>query len=537
MKKFLAILLTAAMLSVLLVPFSLNAAISASDLAYAPEAASAPTLDGVADDIYLTAPEYVLGRIMKNDSADKGANRTTSVVTFRMAYYGEALYYYVDIVDDTLINDQSGAHWQNDSLFIYFSEDCNATGFNTSNGLSYQIYVIIKNTETPQQLLTRKGVTLSEDAQYFCKVETTETGYHASLEICLRTKHDGVVKKDGKSAFDLQFNDADRAATGSSENNRTSVWCWAVDGDGGPNTSTAWGYVKYVADTVTLFDNRTEWHYMTATQTPDAAPEGWNKSLTVSSEWTVAPAPFGCRAPGCTKNWGTVQDPQNTDGTCDNAYFWAVKEVTLSAEQVAALSGKALLSSMFYDQNINVYINGILLYEHNGENNLYRNKKLADNAADVLHEGENVIAVSLHQMGGGYEFDMNLYATSGDTAKFSAQTKFETIALDAGQNYKFYHQTRTGVVENTTDYRILFVADKTWLEGVPTLTAEITFKNNDETKTATLAPDTVYYTVTAPNSVYRAEDGAVIFGWIITEVPNSFTSAEGFELTAKLITE
>ena len=437
---------------------------------------------------------------------------------------------------------------------MFFSEDCGSTAF-SSNGRSYQMYFYIDETATEQSISLRKtdaSVQLPEECKYFCKIveENDDGSYHARLEIRIKSVHDTqqgnniyvtngdpVIDVGTACAMEFQFNDADTTGT---SNNRTVVWNWAVNSDDGPVYSTAqkdvWGHVRYVDSTVNLFDAGSEWRYMTATQDPTAAPDGWKTNLSASAEWATAAAPFGCRAPGATRNWNTVQDPANGDGSCDNAYFWAVKELTLTQDQIASLEGKALLSSMFYDQDIKVYINGHLFYS-GGENNLYRNQKLAENAADILREGSNVIAVSLHQFGGGYEFDMNLYATTGDTAKFTAQTAIEDMSIPAESNYAFYYQTKDGA-DGTTDYRILFTAKTEWLDSLSTLTANITFTNaNSETKTISLKPTTVYYSVSAPDTVYVAPDGSVVFGWIITGMPTDFGTKDTVTLTQELVTE
>lgn len=559
MKKLLSVFLVTAMLFALAIPFTSFAVIHPSDIAYAPAATEAPVLDGEADDIFLTAPEYVLGRIVKADTPDLEL-RDSSRVSFRVTYYEGTIYYFIDVYDDALISKQSDTHWKNDSIFLYFSEECNSTAYG-SNLKSFQAYVLLADTAEPVKLPVRSG-TLNTNSQYFCKITSEQDGsYHAAIEIALKPNHDvhegvsnnpyvtngnPVVTNGGAIAMDLQFNDQDTAPN--NNNTRSAVWCWAVNSDQSPNNNDAgyvnrdkWGHVRFVDSTVNLFNAGTEWRFMTATQNPTAAPDGWKTSLTATQDWKVASAPFGCRAPGATKNWGTLQNPsdpnrndppQLDDGSCDNAYFWAVKELTLTADQITQLEGKALLSSMFYDQDLKLYVNGHLFFSGD-QNSLYRNSKLAENATDILREGSNIIAVSLHQFGDGYEFDMNLYATSGSTDKFTAQTAIRDMEIPAEQNYAFYYQTKAGA-DNTTDFRILFTAKTEWLDSISTLEAVITFSNGTEEKVLTVSPDTVYKTVSAPETVYVAPEGTVVFGWIVTGMPESFATAETVVVTAEL---
>lgn len=151
-----------------------------------------------------------------------------------------------------------------------------------------------------------------------------------------------------------------------------------------------------------------EWSFLTATGNATAAGDGWNTA--VNAEWEKANAPFGNRAPGNTNAWGTTDNP--SDGTQNKAYFWAIKEFTVT--DLNSLEGLKLYVSMFYDDTITLYINGTEVYKHtegNAWNDGYTVYELAENAKSALVEGKNTIAVSLHQHSGGYEFDLSLYAS------------------------------------------------------------------------------------------------------------------------------
>jgi hypothetical protein len=107
MRKLFSVLLMVAMLSALLVPYGVNAAVAGSEYAYAPEAETAPTIDGEIDDVWASVPEYVIGRIVSQDTNNNGAHRDSSSFKFRVTYSGDALYFLYEVKDNVLIS--SGA--------------------------------------------------------------------------------------------------------------------------------------------------------------------------------------------------------------------------------------------------------------------------------------------------------------------------------------------------------------------------------------------------------------------------------------------
>lgn len=169
------------------------------------------------------------------------------------------------------------------------------------------------------------------------------------------------------------------------------------------------GYTAKYADM--FFGINSEWSYVTGTGTDVAAPEGWPKALPADAK--KGNAPFGNRAWGNTNLWGTTDNPG--DGTQTNAYIWVLREFTV--EDLSALAGKALYTNMFYDDTMELYINGTLVFEDKDNtawNDGYETYCITEDASTLLVEGTNVIAISLQQHTGGYEFDMNLYIATAD---------------------------------------------------------------------------------------------------------------------------
>lgn len=162
-----------------------------------------------------------------------------------------------------------------------------------------------------------------------------------------------------------------------------------------------------------FFSAASEWKYMTSGEgnvTPDA-PANWNTDPSVSAEWATGTAPMA-------DEWGTADDPQN------HQKLWLTK--TFEVEDLDAIADWALMAQLRYDDNMNLYINGKKVFYDGGWNDGYQVYKLAIKASDVLKEGTNLIAVSLVQGFGGFEFDGDLYVTKEDTSAYTI--KFYDIA-------------------------------------------------------------------------------------------------------------
>lgn len=127
-----------------------------------------------------------------------------------------------------------------------------------------------------------------------------------------------------------------------------------------------------------------------------------------------------------------------------------------------------------------------------------------------------------------------------DTPAIETEEKNLTSGDD---NYKFFAQTRKNrYVTGMTDVRIICVAKQEWIDSIPSFVATFTF--TDGTTPVTLKSvglDEVYKSVTATCldgtvETYTAEEGYVIFGWVVTEVPESYTDIATNAPTVKVDT-
>lgn len=467
------------------------------------------------------------------DAVQGGAHRNSSSFKFRAMYSGDSIYFLYEVKDNVLISNGADRYgdssWKNDSIFLFISEDGNNQNYNAK---TYILTMVLDDTGSTYTVHCHSGTyNKKNESQYTTRiVEKDANGYHAYVEAKIPLNDPSYIQNGGHIAFETQCHDPDV-----SNGTRDAIWAWAINASNGPNQNKGqWGHLRFVEKTASFFDHHASWRYMTGsldliTFDEPEADQNWNTDLAASSAWASANAPFGVRAPGCTKAWNTAGTPtgdnSGVDGTAENAYFWAVREVILTADDIAALGDMPLLTSSFHDENFALYINGIKLYDDDVEMALYRTYKIADKATDVLKEGSNIIAVRSYQESEGYEFDMNLFATSGDTTKYPAKTAFETLSLPDAKNYELYYQTRANG-DGTYDCRIVIMADADWISTLSSMESVVTFTaDGQESVEFTAQPNVVYKKLTAPSTVYVAGEGVVIFGWIITDVPADYLAS------------
>ncbi|MGM9637851.1 MAG: hypothetical protein ACI3YK_07715 [Eubacteriales bacterium] len=151
--------------------------------------------------------------------------------------------------------------------------------------------------------------------------------------------------------------------------------------------------------TVTLFSKGSEWTYTTSSA--DSYGFGtagdWTSADFDTTGWLTGKTPFGNRVVGQTTDWATK----------GNNYLWARK--TFTVDDLSDLGASfGLYMNVFYDDDFYVFLNGHLIFSNPGKwNDAYEDIKTT--GAAYVKQGENVIAICLHQHDGGYEFDMSLY--------------------------------------------------------------------------------------------------------------------------------
>lgn len=137
-----------------------------------------------------------------------------------------------------------------------------------------------------------------------------------------------------------------------------------------------------------------DWRY-----TESEPPAGWMKKDFDDSSWKTGPGGFG--GPG-TANIGKL----GTVWTGDR--IWLRRKFnpgSLTSDDIAHL-----IIRDYHDEDVEIYINGVLAYKADGHNPNYENKPLTPEARKALKPGaENVLAVSCVQHDGGQYIDAGVY--------------------------------------------------------------------------------------------------------------------------------
>ena len=330
--------------------------------------------------------------------------------TFYAVITAEGLYLACDAYH-ALYKTTEGNWWENTNFEIFVGVNANKQFYISAKGITAEHPSPTKQGDVLEAAMVTTDVTGKGAAKYHSTAEMfipraalpaeVETD-NARVGVAWKTPGDYLSNGDcgnGDGNGDKEWWTPVGTRTSNGNNDHFANQCIVTaEGIYLPET-----YRQEVGKASEIFSIKSEWSYTTATaNAAPAAPEGFPNSI--ASTMKQGNAPFGNRADGATNNWGTTAD--KGDGTQDKAYLWVAKEFTI--DDINSLKGKTLLTNMYFDDDIKLYINGTLVFSNTGWNDGYTIYKLAEKAEDVLKSGKNVIAASLHQHTGGYEFDMSL---------------------------------------------------------------------------------------------------------------------------------
>jgi hypothetical protein len=152
---------------------------------------------------------------------------------------------------------------------------------------------------------------------------------------------------------------------------------------------------------------QTEWKYTTADPGED-----WVTADYADGDWSVGPGGFG-----------SLGTPSAIVGTQWNTPdIWIRKTVNLA--DPAALNGLGL--AIHHDENVQVFVNGELIFQDTGYTRDYKSVALDLEAQNAFMAGDNIIAVHCSQTIGGQFIDVGLEAVvSGTAATFLADARTE----------------------------------------------------------------------------------------------------------------
>ncbi len=139
----------------------------------------------------------------------------------------------------------------------------------------------------------------------------------------------------------------------------------------------------------------TSWRYVTAASKP---ADDWAKPDFDDGAWKTGNAPFANNPPG-----GIPTGTKWTDSD-----IWMRRKVTLPAGDY-----KNLAFLVYHDEDVEIYVNGVLAAEDGGYNSSYDALEVTPAAAALLKPGATVtIAVHVHQTIGGQGIDLGLASLS-----------------------------------------------------------------------------------------------------------------------------
>ncbi|MBQ9963613.1 MAG: discoidin domain-containing protein [Clostridia bacterium] len=173
-------------------------------------------------------------------------------------------------------------------------------------------------------------------------------------------------------------------------------------------------------DETVIFPIESEWQYVI-----DEAPaNNWYTDTFDDSAWATGQGLFG--------DLGTA----NTHWDGDGSYIWLRKEFTLTAQQIAALSGRQLFLNIYYDESPVIYLNNEQIFTASGSLSAYETRDLKLSTTALLREGKNVIAVRADNVGKwGQRIDVGLSAKAYSGTEFSLQSF--RFGVEANENSAF----------------------------------------------------------------------------------------------------
>ncbi len=145
--------------------------------------------------------------------------------------------------------------------------------------------------------------------------------------------------------------------------------------------------IKQLVPTAADSDN-TEWSYTVSKPGND-----WSKPEFADAQWQRGPAGFGSR--------GTPNAKVRTEWKTDD--IWLRRTVVLPDRLPATIG-----ITSHHDEDIEVYVNGILAATATGFNVDYETIPLTAEGKSAFKPGKNVIAVHCHQSGGGQYIDVGI---------------------------------------------------------------------------------------------------------------------------------
>ena len=197
------------------------------------------------------------------------------------------------------------------------------------------------------------------------------------------------------------------------------------------------GAVSVSAETSTLIARDAEWQYYTILGEEIVLPEGWNTVGYDTTDWETGKAPFS--------GYAYANENANTMLADDGKHITNLFVTTFTATDVEEFV--TLYMNFRFDQDPVVYLNGTQVYTAGGWNNDPTKVDLTS-YLNLLKEGENTIAVYMHNPvgGGGYHMDLELFGGTPDAVDAEGN-----VALKSASKTGFYDFGDINAASNILD--------------------------------------------------------------------------------------
>lgn len=159
-----------------------------------------------------------------------------------------------------------------------------------------------------------------------------------------------------------------------------------------------------------LLARQSQWRYSV-----DAPKDGWQARNFDDSAWKTGKAGLGTK--------GTPGGKVNTDWNSKN--IWMRSSFNVPAEMV----GQEFFFDVCHDEDVHIYINGVLAGQAQGFVTSYKSLNLSKDAAKAIVPGKNIIAVHCKQTSGGQYIDVAVTAVTGVKPVETKEKPFSLLAI------------------------------------------------------------------------------------------------------------
>ena len=188
-----------------------------------------------------------------------------------------------------------------------------------------------------------------------------------------------------------------------------------------PKVQLAWSGPDFPARRLTddgavgeQIEGGTAWAYKL-----EKPPKAWNHPEFNDVRWARGPGGFGTR--------GTPGAEIGTE--------WRTKDIWLRRTFRVMTVPPTLSLDVHHDEDVEIYLNGRLIYEATGHTTQYERVDLGSKAAQHLQQGDNLLAVHCRQTGGGQYIDVRLVDIAQSLSDLIRRDGYVVLGATATKRY------------------------------------------------------------------------------------------------------